>query len=231
MWLNVCWFVQMHSENYMLACTQMGTAETSTQHYSLIVCILASVGFAFVAFIRAVPGLRPHGIIAATGFALTATDVITGKHHATSLANVMLIMVKVIGVTTLAILLPASLLLPTLAHDQLRDCLADAVRDLGSALSSYISLLLVTDEKHSCILPSEMAEENGKQGMADGQTRNLLFMDDSEIRDEDFRQYVLGTTDPATAKANAVKPNIGGFVTISSVRARLQTCSTLLTEV
>ncbi len=67
----------------------MGTAEASTESYSLVVCILASVGLAFVAFIRAVPGLRPHGILAAIGFVLTATDVITGKHNATSLADVV----------------------------------------------------------------------------------------------------------------------------------------------
>lgn len=57
-------------------------------------------------------------------------------------------------------------------------------QDLGSALSSYTSLLLVTDEKHFCKTSLRLSERNGHLDPPKGRVE---FMDDSKILDEDYR--------------------------------------------
>ncbi|KAA6424276.1 MAG: hypothetical protein FRX49_05488 [Trebouxia sp. A1-2] len=191
--------------------------------YVTALCLLTALGVAFFSILRtkADPG---SGILSSLGYLIS---ILTGEF--TWPARVMWRQIVVnqilIGlIAALGCLVGGTLLLPSLATDELREVLADIIQTCGYSISGYASRIFPPEQGCSSVHEAEQRMTSTRKALQDH-----MEFDAEKVTDTDYMSFLSATTSAdSDKKSRGLKQQ--PIPSASSIRPLLLKASGLLQE-
>lgn len=191
--------------------------------YVTALCLLTALGVAFFSILRtkADPG---SGILSILGYLIS---ILTGEF--TWPARVMWRQIVVnqilIGlIAALGCLVGGTLLLPSLATDELREVLADIIQTCGYSISGYASRIFPPEQGSSSAHEAEQRMTSTRKALQDH-----MEFDAEKVTDTDYMSF-LSATPSADSNKKSRGPKQQPIPSASSIRPLLMKASGLLQE-